>query len=114
MHRQGYAVKEKRINEIRQDKSSSEQLIDQIIRDFQKNEHELIANESKFADPEIQEQTLAKMVGDSDQFDIISLKKSIQSNGFIEIVQPIMVRKIGSHYLVIEGNRRTSAERIVS
>ena len=76
---------------------------------FSKNEHELITNESKFADPEIQEQTLAKMVGDSDQFDIISLKKSIQSNGFIEIVQPIMVRKIGSHYLVIEGNRRTSA-----
>ncbi len=76
---------------------------------FSKNEHELITDESKFANPAVQEEALAKMVGDKDQFDIISLKKSIQSNGFVEIVQPIMVRKIGEYYLVIEGNRRTSA-----
>lgn len=88
--------------------------LDELILDpnnprFSKNEHERVTNESKFADEEVQAEALRKMVGDSDQFDIIGLKKSIQSNGFYEIVQPIMVRKVGSKYLVIEGNRRTTA-----
>ena len=76
---------------------------------FSKNQHELITDESKFADPAVQEEALAKMLGNKDQFDIIGLKRSIQSNGWVEELQPMFVRRIGDHYLVIAGNRRISA-----
>lgn len=87
--------------------------IDELILDpnnprFSKNEHDLIQNEKMFADPDVQSETLAKMVSDN-EFDVTGLEKSIKSNGFVSIVQPLLVRKIGDKYLVIEGNRRTSA-----
>ena len=75
---------------------------------FSKNEYELISDESKFADSAIQQEALAKMIS-GDLFDTMDLEKSIKANGYVSIVQPMLVRQIGDHYLVIEGNRRLSA-----
>ena len=75
---------------------------------FSKNEHELIDVESKFAEQEVQNLTLLKMTT-GDQFDVDSLAASIKNNGYVSLVQPMLVRKINDKFLVIEGNRRTSA-----
>jgi hypothetical protein len=87
--------------------------IDQLILDpnnprFSKNEKDIIQDETTYCQLAIQEETLRKMVTDN-EFDINGLEKSLKENGFISVVQPIIVRKIDDHYLVIEGNRRTSA-----
>ena len=88
--------------------------LDKLILDpnnprFSKNEYELVTEEAMFADPDVQLQALSKMVGDLNNFDIKSLEKSIKENGFHGLVQRILVRRIGEFYLVIEGNRRTTA-----
>lgn len=87
--------------------------VDQLILDpnnprFSKNEQDIIQDENRYEDDDIQQDTLRKMTSDN-EFDIASLEKSIKENGFITIVQPILVKKIKDKYLVIEGNRRTSA-----
>ena len=87
--------------------------VDQLILDpnnprFSKNEQDIIQDEDKYEDDEVQLDTLRKMTSDN-EFDIASLEKSIKENGFITIVQPILVRRIKNKYLAIEGNRRTSA-----
>ena len=87
--------------------------IDDLILDpnnprFSKNEQDIIQDEDRYADEEVQQETLRKMTSDN-EFDISSLEKSIKKNGFVSIVQPILVRKIKDKYLAIEGNRRTSA-----
>ena len=74
---------------------------------FSKNERELITNEAAFANDSIQAEALRKM--NDKQFDVVSLEKSIKENGFVSLVQPILVRELKGNYLVIEGNRRTSA-----
>ena len=87
--------------------------VDHLILDpnnprFSKNEQDIIQDEDRYEDEEVQLDTLRKMTSDN-EFDIASLEKSIKENGFITIVQPILVRKIKNKYLAIEGNRRTSA-----
>lgn len=87
--------------------------IDQLILDpnnprFSKNEQDIIQDPNRYEDEDIQLETLRKMTSDN-EFDIASLEKSIKENGFITIVQPILVKKIKNKYLAIEGNRRTSA-----
>ena len=87
--------------------------VDELILDpnnprFSKNEQDIIQDEDRYEDEDVQQDTLRKMTSDN-EFDISSLEKSIKENGYISIVQPILVRKIKDKYLVIEGNRRTTA-----
>jgi hypothetical protein len=87
--------------------------VDELILDpnnprFSKNEQDIIQDEDRYEDEDVQQDTLRKMTSDN-EFDISSLEKSIKENGYISIVQPILVRKIKDKYLAIEGNRRTSA-----
>ena len=87
--------------------------VDQLILDpnnprFSKNAQDIIQDINRYEDEDIQEETLRKMVSEN-EFDITGLEKSLKENGFVSVVQPILVKKINEKYLVIEGNRRTSA-----
>ena len=61
--------------------------IDDLILDpnnprFSKNEQDIIQDEDRYADEEVQQETLRKMTSDN-EFDISSLEKSIKKNGFL-------------------------------
>ena len=72
--------------------------IDQLIRDpnnprFSKNESDIIHDQNRYEDDDIQDETLRKMISEN-EFDISGLEKSMKENGFISVVQPILVKKI--------------------
>src|SRR4051812_33121508 len=64
--------------------------------------------ESRFADPNVQEEAFKKMM--HPKFDVITLAKSIETVGFIQ-VDNIVVKQIDQTgvYVVVEGNRRVTA-----
>jgi ParB-like chromosome segregation protein Spo0J len=48
----------------------------------------------------------------ADTADLSELVESIASNGYIDI-EPLIVQPVGSRFLVLEGNRRLAAIRIL-
>ena len=48
----------------------------------------------------------------ADNANLSELVESIASNGYIDI-EPLIVQRIGSRYVVLEGNRRLAAIRIL-
>lgn len=60
----------------------------------------------------IQEKTFVSMMNPAFHFDIETLASSIKSKGFVN-VDNVFVRKIKDKYLVIEGNRRITAVKLL-
>ncbi|MFH1824599.1 MAG: ParB N-terminal domain-containing protein [Candidatus Firestonebacteria bacterium] len=69
-----------------------------------------ITPENKFEDKEIQDETFRLMQYRT--YEIRELADSIKSNGFAQ-VDNIFVKKIKSKYVVVEGNRRISAIKLL-
>ena len=72
--------------------------VDQLILDpnnprFSKNEQDIIQDENRYEDDDIQQDTLRKMTSDN-EFDIASLEKSIKENGFIMQTITVYTNKI--------------------
>lgn len=68
--------------------------------------------EHRFADQDIQEETLRRM---NEEYDIKSLQESIKSKGFVP-VDNIFVRRLPGHddkFLVVEGNRRVTSIKLL-
>lgn len=78
---------------------------------FCKHFDEMVTDE-KISDKDIQEDTFRKMLSPSFHFDITELAGSIRSKGFVN-VDNVFVRKIGNKHLVIEGNRRITAIKLL-
>lgn len=92
--------------------------IDDLLLDpnnprFSKHVDEITPTE-KIADEKVQTNAYAQMNHSSNRFEIDELVEAILTDGFIH-VDKIFVKKIGSKYLVIEGNRRiTAIKKILS
>jgi len=78
---------------------------------FSKHQDEMTVKD-KFDDEEIQEDTFKLMLNPKNNFEILELASSIKRKGFVP-VDNIFVRKINERYLVVEGNRRISAIKLL-
>lgn len=75
---------------------------------FSKHVNELTPD-NRIEDKDVQAETLKKM---AENFDVDELEKSIRSKGFTP-VDNIFVKKLDGKYLVIEGNRRITAIKML-
>ena len=62
--------------------------------------------ENRFVEAGVQEAALEKML--DEEFEVRSVRESIRENGFLP-VDKIVVRPVGTKYVVVEGNRRIAA-----
>jgi|GEM_PF-1861246 len=72
---------------------------------------DLQIQENEIEDPEVQEEALRQMT-ETKKFEIDDLMGSIKSKGFAQ-VDNIFIKKIKRKYLVIEGNRRITAVKLL-
>lgn len=79
-------------------------------------EYRVTKNHQKFGETNVQEHTL-DLLQSTPEFQLQTLKDSITNNGFIPIEQPVVEKYDeidGRHrYLVVEGNRRIAAIKIL-
>lgn len=88
--------------------------IDDLLLDpdnprFSKHPSEYVS-EDRYDDSDVQEQTFIAMQGK--KFEIKELMDSIRSKGFVP-VDNIFVKKVKGKYLVVEGNRRITAVKVL-
>ncbi len=89
----------------------NELLLDANNPRFSKHQDE-ITPDGKIEDKDIQEETFRRMVSPKNNFEIKELINSMKSKGFVP-VDNIFVRKVKTKYLVIEGNRRITAAKVL-
>ena len=76
-----------------------------------------VKQKARYQEPGVQDRTLA-LLNDTTTFDLASLKDSIRTNGYIPVEQIVVVYYDATpdgvdRYLVIEGNRRAAAVKLL-